>query len=399
MLESTIRGVGAPACLAGGCERQFFPHPVQDRAVRILRFARELRLSGNFSPGGGVTNRDVRTRRDRRERQSSFAVAMADWYFRRWRSSMSRRICNFPAQSGGLRAACYLALCGWTVAAAGTVHAEPEPAPEASQPVQDHAVLYDRGQRAFEREDFAGAAQTWMQLYLLLPQDEDAGATRRMVMLNIVSAHMEASLRDRTRARNHLSSAAELLDSYVGTVDGATDHDEVARALARVRKRLAGIQAANPQPSLRMDIDESLAATQADATPPEPPPGIRGDDGSSRLAAPNKAAETTLMVLGPTAVALGLGASSFIVIGAIDLSTAGGKPPSTIRDRHVRMAQAAVIGGSISGVALLAGGVFMWIKGLLMHRDRRDQQARSPVTWTPMWTTNGAVGIRLSGDF
>lgn len=192
-----------------------------------------------------------------------------------------------------------------------------------------------------------------------------------MHKLNVVSAQMEAALRSHERAAELLESAARLLDRHVTSASTDGENPQINLAIIRVRERLKRLDEAQAQ-SVPRTVPDDVA----------PPRGVHDERSSRRVRA-------TLFSLGSSASVVGLGASSLIIVGAIDLATAQDQAETQNRDRHERYARAALVTGSVTSAVFLAAGVTLLTKAFM--KQSRVRRARSDLSVLPVFgpTLNG----------
>lgn len=251
------------------------------------------------------------------------------------------------------------------------------------------------GQRRFNEQDFDGAAASWTRILEVLPENATNREERDNTLLIALEAFKESARRlsqgagaeATKREVDTLKKAIAVRDDYVGdfqrayagqTVSAAVTESgaEVERMLADAERRLGGV----PKPT------PIVSATPNSDVPVFHAP--RGPSGNGLIAG------------GAVMIALGLGATSMIIVGAMqakdakrdfrDAEDAMDEDGMDDADRKGKRANGLIIGGAVAtGVLLAAGGAMLGI-GI---RRRVRYQAFMPVVG-PQY-----VGIGVSGRF
>ena len=278
--------------------------------------------------------------------------------------------------------------------------AVPSAPARASAPIRVDTIegakqLNLEGQRRFNEQDFDGAAASWTRILEVLPENATNREERDNTLLIALEAYKESARRlgqgagteAVKREVDTLRKAIAVRDDYVGdfqrafagqSVSAAVTESgaEVERMLADAERRLGG--AAKPAPIVP-------ASTNADMPVFHAP---RGPSGNGLIAG------------GAVLIALGLGSTSMIIVGAMQAKDAKrdhrdaeeemNEDGMDAADRKGKRANGLIIGGAVmTGVFLAAGGAMLGI-GI---RRRVRYQAFAPMVG-PQY-----VGIGWSGRF
>jgi hypothetical protein len=254
------------------------------------------------------------------------------------------------------------------------------------------------GQRRFNEQDFEGAAAAWIRILEVLPENATNREERDNTLLITLEAYKEASRRfgggegpdAAKREIDVLRKALAVRDDYVGDFrraygNGATVSSALADSVREVEEMLAAA--------------EKRAGT---STPKESPIiGMKPDTlGDQPFRAPRGPSGNGLIAGGAVLIALGLGSTSMIIIGAKRAKDARGdyrdareamdEDGMKDADRRGRRSNGLIAGGAVMTGVFLAGGATMLALGI---RRRVRYQAFTPVMG-PQY-----VGIGWSGRF
>lgn len=269
--------------------------------------------------------------------------------------------------------------------------------------------LYAEGQMLFADEHYAEAARIWLQVYRELTQSGSDPSTRRMVLLNIVSAFSEASVQNRTQADDYLNRATNLLETYVDSLGGQPPSPEVVEAKHNVHERIAELRAelegmaaggsAQGEQGEETSSGADANATAADAKRPPPPEAQQGQTSiePGKLDKPGK----LMLGLGIGSGVLALGAASFVVMGAIDLKWAEGDEVNSKKEVEAqkKYARTALItGASLTTVFLAAAGVLV-VQGVMRKGGPPAETASAALGRPSLSLGRGRVGLTWSGRF
>ncbi|MBK6917395.1 MAG: hypothetical protein IPH07_08355 [Deltaproteobacteria bacterium] len=253
------------------------------------------------------------------------------------------------------------------------------------------------GQARFEQQLFEQAGDVWSRIFEVLPENPVNREERGTTLLICLEAYREAyRVHRESKANDGLERGIAMLRKGVGLLD---------RYLAAFARQYG--DTAQPSPTVEekgRELRELLAAAERELTPVTAPPpnlvgppqtGLQPDTGPG--GGPNGKG---LIAGGSVVMALGLGASAMIIVGALRAKDAkseqqrakadGDTDALRAADRKGTGANGLIIGGAVATGVLLAAGATMLGIGLRRHAR---YQAFVPVVG-PQY-----VGIGLSGRF
>jgi len=265
-----------------------------------------------------------------------------------------------------------------TPAVAGPA-ATPEPESEVAEastpdPLLEAQQLYDRGRAAFETADYEGAIGHWTDAYANVPNTPEAGRIKALLIYNIAAA------RERvfgvTKDPSHLRQAKILLEEFEKSIPELYSGDAVEPETAKVRERIASIQAA-------LDETEQPASKPEEPVVRNDPEQDTGPGGRGLVIGGAVGLSLGIAGLGLMGAGLGMGA------GANDLSDLDDDDIEGRREQFNRGRTGntlAIAGGIVGGVGVIAGTIL-----LAMGLKRRRQ--------TALTTGPGMVGLGLRTRF
>lgn len=237
-----------------------------------------------------------------------------------------------------------------------------------------------RGDDLYDRADYLGAARTWSKILEALSENEVNRAERDNALLITLDAYMRPY-----EPYHFKSKPGPAPDAVIkGLEEGVAVYQTYLAAFRRAYGETAQISPSAQEAARQLleywgEVGRKPAEKTPETTGPIEPPGgavigcDRRTDRCYQRGVP-------LIVAGSITLALGLGATSMIVIGGLRAS--GGNNDAT--------AQGLIIGGSVTTVALLAAGGTMLGIGI----KRRGRRVTLAPSVGPRFT-----GVSVSGRF
>ena len=281
--------------------------------------------------------------------------------------------------------------------------AAPVSAVHARAPIEVDTVdrakqLNQDGQRRFNEQDFEGAAAAWIRILEVLPENATNREERDNTLLITLEAYKEAALRfDRGEGQDALKREIDVLrkalaarDEYVRDFRRAYGNGaSVSTALEASAEQVATmLAAAEKRLGEREPKDQPLIVDHPDSLADQPFRAPRGPSGNGLIAG------------GAVLIALGLGSTSMIIIGAKqakdarrehrDAQDAMNEDAMQSADRKGKRANGLIAGGAVMTGVFIAGGAAMLALGI---RRRVRYQAFTPMVG-PQY-----VGIGWTGRF
>lgn len=261
--------------------------------------------------------------------------------------------------------------------------ADPTQADAPDTTLDEAERLYDEGKAKFETADYEAAIELWTEAYRLVPDAQEGSRIKALLIYNIATAREHAF--DVTQDPSQLRQAKILLESFEGSIPDLYPPEEQAAETAKVRERIAA-------------IDARLTETEPEPEPepqlePEPGPTPEPVDVGAGPARPGR----PLVISG--AVLLGLGVAGLAVMGAGLGIGAGANDLSELQDDDIegrrdqfsrgRSANAMAIGGGVAGGVLVVTGAVLLGVGLAKNRRATPTAFVAP----------GTAGLAVVGRF
>jgi hypothetical protein len=287
--------------------------------------------------------------------------------------------------------------------------------------------LYNEGSQRNAVKNYSGAAESWTELLILLPEQSANQSTRESVLLNVLEAYMNAynGMRnaDNTKDIQHLRKAQRVLEQYLGAFQSAYGRGKGVSSAVQ--------QAAN-------ELDELLKKAEEESRVPvtpvddgkTTPPGDRGvvDDPPPPppIVLPPENNGIGLIAGGSVMLGAGLASLALIIVGGVDGKKAEQEfekndaeikdicmamdtttcAANTSLDGHERVptlvqnrdeakdvgdrSNALTIAGAVIAPLLLAGGATMLAFGIKRNREAKAA-TRPNASFRP------ALGPRFTG--
>jgi hypothetical protein len=271
-------------------------------------------------------------------------------------------------------------------------------APVEIEPSRRAKALQIDGQARYAQQEFEQAGDVWSRIFEVLPENPVNREERDTTLLITLDAYKEAYRVAREgAAADGLSRGVAMLRKGVGVLD---------RYVAAFGRQYGATTAISPSAdAAAREIRQLLADAERELgqTKPATDPGLVGPVPTTLPLderGPDRPSGTGLIAGGAVLLALGLAATSMIIIGAVRAKDAKGEYDDAeadmdqagmdAADKKGARANGLIIGGSVAtGVLLAAGGTLLGI-GL---RRRIRYQAFAPA-FGPQY-----VGLRISGRF
>jgi hypothetical protein len=278
----------------------------------------------------------------------------------------------------------------------------PAPAGEAAveAPVDDLQArlkkaeeLHERGKASFDTADYEGAIELWTEAYAAVPDVPEGAAIKAHILYNVGAA------REREFEAN--GDVAQLRRARIVFVQFETIIEDLypdPAAAAEERKRVEAKIA---------ELDQKIAAAEgkgesepAVVTPVVPPP-TKDDRNDKKPPPPGRG----LVIAGGVLVgvgAVGLGVMTGGLVLGENADDISGIDPD---DKVAREAQfddgraanvMAIVGGSLGGVAIVAGGVCLITGAVAWGVTARKKKKEGGVAFGP---GPGQLGLGLTGRF
>lgn len=308
-------------------------------------------------------------------------------------------------------------LAALAVAATLVVSASPASAHIAPPNAQEIERLYLEGQDHYAAKDFKGAAEAWTRLLNLMPESGTNQATRENVLINILTAHLDAYRRmrneDGSRQIEHLREGKKTLDQYYA--DFKQVHGDRTAVSAAVQEKGDEIEL-----ELTKAEEELAAAAARDEDGPDPvdPPGGAGagagggDGGKEVVVVPGPQENGTGLLVGGSVVAvLGIAALAMIPIGVVrgrnaarDFDDGRDEGNMTKMDQakfEGEQANKVLISGAILTPLLLGGAAALLAFGIIKRRQAHESRLRASKGVTGMSPVfdRSFAGFALQGRF
>lgn len=254
------------------------------------------------------------------------------------------------------------------------------------------------GQRRFNEQDFEGAAAAWIRILEVLPENATNREERDNTLLITLEAYKEASRRVAQGAGDDaVKREVEVLRKALAVRDGYVA--DFQRAYASETVSNAVVESGDEVERMLAVAERKLGTTSASA-PKRPIIETAPKDTSDIFHAPRGPSGNGLIAGGAVLIALGLGSTSMIIVGALQAKAAKGDYRHAQKiiddagrrdaDHKGRRANGLIAGGAVmTGVFLAAGATMLGI-GI---RRRVRYQAFAPVVG-PQY-----VGIGWQGRF
>lgn len=272
--------------------------------------------------------------------------------------------------------------------------------PAAAEPESDEKKLerlYQAGQEHFDRAEYEQAAANWSEALGIVPETQATSSTRSMILLNALSAYMEA-YRD-TRELRHLRSAELLAENYMASLGGRTAIEAVLDARARISDTLEAAQAeSTPQGSPGANSNDPGTATglEGEQTSADQGPAASTGvpTGSLVTTAPTRRGAAWI-VSGTVTAATGMAFSALWISGQVLRVQA-----EEVRDDETgELSNNLTAAGAVTNGVLVGLGVAMLIVGA---KKRKRQRARGPMAIVPSigdLRQGEPVGLSVFGRF
>jgi len=198
--------------------------------------------------------------------------------------------------------------------ALGAVPAHASAAPDANEIER----LYNEGSDRNAAKNYSGAAESWTELLILLPENSANQSTRESVLLNVLDAYMNAynGMRkaDGGKDITHLRNGKRVLEQYLGAFQSAYGKkgvssavQERANTLDTMLEKAEEENRASPTP-VPDDGPKTGPTTTGPVDDQPPPPPIQ---------LPPERNGIGLIAGGATMIGVGLGLSALIIVGGI----------------------------------------------------------------------------------
>jgi hypothetical protein len=290
--------------------------------------------------------------------------------------------------------------------------------------------LYNEGSDRNAAKNYSGAAESWTELLVLLPEQSANQSTRENVLLNVLDAYMNAynGMRksDNTKDIQHLRNAQRVLEQYLGAFQSAYGRgkgvssavQQKANELDELMKK-AEEESRTPAPAVDGPKKPAGGDDDDDDDNPPPPPPIQLPPENNGIG---------LIAGGSVMIGAGIGSLALIIVGGINgpkyekefesSNTELGRicgdmdpmvcfendaiptsdrqqVPGLVHDRDDaekkgKQANALTIAGAVIAPLLLGGGAAMLAIGIKRNREAKSA-ARPSATFQP------AVGPRFTG--
>lgn len=300
---------------------------------------------------------------------------------------------------------------------------------KSSSMPSEHRKDFAAGKKAFTSGDYARAGDEWAAILNGLPETTKTQGTRMRLVLDTIASYREAYQVDGDVS--HLQAGMDTYYAYFTAYKGAYGTPAIPRPVVTARHELkAELDEANDKANDDDDAAGAAAATVA-AGDSDTDPSDNPDDSSSPTAQPaddpsaptggsdagGSDAGTTvaistgqptadrngtpLIAAGAVLMAVGVGASSLIAVGAIqgkrlrnDQKQPGFDDEQRARmDKQGRTMNAVLIAGVVATPVLVGAGIALVAVGA---KKRKQSALRASVT--PMFS-RGVAGINVSGRF
>jgi hypothetical protein len=339
-------------------------------------------------------------------------------------SARSRAACPRLPQRGLARLASAALAC---TLAFGAAPAQAATAPDSNEIER----LYNEGADRNSAKNYSGAAESWTELLVLLPEQSANQSTRENVLLNVLDAYMNAynGMRkaDNTKDITYLRSAQRVLAQYLGAFQSAYGRGKGVSAQVQ--------QKANELDELVKKAEEEARGTGTTTTPPEDDDGKGKDDGTKDdppppppIQLPPENNGIGLIAGGAVLIGVGLGSLALVIVGGVNgpkwekefetkdsqVSDACGATPEDqcsmstpgvsdlIEDRDYaekkgKQANSLTIAGAVIAPLFVAGGAVMLAFGIKRNREAKAA-ARPTARFSPNVGRNYA-GFVIQGRF
>lgn len=312
----------------------------------------------------------------------------------------------------------------------GAVPAQAATAPDANEIER----LYNEGADRNAAKNYSGAAESWTELLVLLPEQSANQSTRENVLLNVLDAYMNAynGMRkaDNTKDITYLRTAQKVLAQYLGAFQSAYGRGKGVSAQVQ--------QKANELDEMVKKAEEEARTTTTTTQPddgkttpddgkkddPPPPPPIQLPPENNGIG---------LIAGGAVLIGVGLGSLALVIVGGINgpkwekefetkdasignicgdtpeaqCAMDGSIPnseavPGLVEDRDYaekkgKQANGLTIAGAVIAPLFVAGGAVMLAFGIKRNREAKAA-ARPTARFSPSLGRNYA-GFVIQGRF
>lgn len=305
-------------------------------------------------------------------------------------SARSRAACPRLPQRGLARLASAALACTLAFGAAPALAAT---APDSNEIER----LYNEGADRNSAKNYSGAAESWTELLVLLPEQSANQSTRENVLLNVLDAYMNAysGMRkpDNTKDITYLRNAQRVLAQYLGAFQSAYGRGKGVSAQVQ--------QKANELDELVKKAEEEARGSGTTTTPPEDDDG-KGKDGGTKddppppppIQLPPENNGIGLIAGGAVLVGVGLGSLALVIVGGVN-------GPKWEKEFETKDAAIGNICGSMDEDACAMNGSIPdseQVPGLVEDRDyaaKKGKQANSltiaGAVIAPIFVAGGAV--------
>lgn len=274
-------------------------------------------------------------------------------------------------------------------------------------PVEDGEVelarakeLFDSGVARYTAADYEAAVDLWLQAYALIPPIYENRLILAELIYNVARAQQKWFEIDKDI--KHLRQAREILDRYLGEVTELYPPEQVEIERERIQEQID-------------ELDRRIAAEEAELARREAELAERmrpkfDEEADAREKRRNKA----MIGSGAALTALGAGGIGMFVTGLIIArnaeNTVAGMPlQSDIPSRESainrgRAGNGLMVTGALAGGVFLAAGVPLLGVGLVAEKKRKQRRAAAGLDVArlehlgPMWLPGG-LGWSLGGRF
>jgi tetratricopeptide (TPR) repeat protein len=278
----------------------------------------------------------------------------------------------------------------WMMLAAANAGAEPPSAAEPTAVAEDPddplvraRKLYDSGEARFATADYLRAIDDWTEAFKIVPDSEDAGRIKALLIYNIATARERAY--EITGDASHLRQAKVLLEDYARSIPALFGETPAAAdERSKLTERLNAITRAIEAADRKAKRDRTPAAT---------------DDGPDDDVEARKGGRKALIATGAAALVVGVGGLGMMAGGLAMGSNANdldGLAPDDIEGRRSQFDKGrtgntlAIAGGVVGGVFTIAGAVLVGVGA--------SRKSARGVSFTPSFGRRFA-GVGLSGRF
>lgn len=269
---------------------------------------------------------------------------------------------------------------------------------------------YAAGVEAFEAERFEEAGQAWADVLDQIPETPRNRSVRAAVVVDAMSAYQEAY--EAGGDSDHLQTALETYYRYFSVYEETYDSPNIPKEVVQARFALRGTieqaqaaradaQAEGTTTSAGSSTSSSSATSTQDPAPAPSDPSSGGTVAISTSRGKQvDRSGTPLIAAGAAVLAVGVGASSMVAVGAVEGQRArdDSKTPGYTDeqrdaiDRRGRTMNAVFISGLVTTPILIGTGAALLGVGVRRHR-------RARLTAVMPKVRGNFVGLTIKGQF